>query len=412
MFESLTKYIVIFKNGNYGEYIPPEKNDEGVYVLHGYQYSKEVQTFEQDVYDFAESHPEYHHTEYSKILKDNKIDINDSSLYSKKLNSLQSNLVFIVLFSIIRAEHFCEGSIMSGLEKGYIQSCLSELKTRDEYYSPSNVKEVSIVSNFVFMMFNEYWYKDILRISEHWISYRRNNFNNGKVVSEWSYKSNKDNRLWESLTNEIISTFLRDKPWTFITDVGSFNIRVTFKNDEHWDLELSSNFADNELNHLAILIKRMIPSEETNYPDVLDVVPLFLEDCALTRKSLEELKKEDVCVLMYAEGGAMGSPGEVCIIDINGRKFFTHGIYSDDKCDISQIEIVETYFNGLNHRSGIGAPDYADCYINGRTWKYINLGFGNHLYVRDDFWYEHGDRIANVEASQRYVNWKRLIKEQ
>ncbi len=412
MFEPLTKYLEVLKPNNFGRFIPPEKNDEGVYVLHGYQYSKDVQMFEKEVYDFAESHPEFHHTEYSQILEKNNIDLGDPLLYTKKLSDFELNIVFIILFSIIRGEHFCEGSIMNGLEKGFIQKCLEEIKKRDEYYNSNNIKEVSIVSKYVFMLFNDYWYKDLLRISPHWISYRRNKFQTDDLVTEWSYKASKENRLWDSLTNEILSSFNRDEPWTFMTDVGTFNMRVTFKNNEHWDLELSSNFADNGLTSLAMIIKKMIPSEETDYPDVLDAIPLFLYEHPLTKKELSNLKKEDICALMYAEGGAMGSPGEVCIIDIDGNKYFSSGIYSDVESEVSQIEVIETYFDGLEHSSGIGAPDYKDCFINNKRWKYINLGFGNHLYLRNDFWYEHGDRIVSVDAGQRYVNWKRLIKEQ
>ena len=341
MFESLTKYLGILKPNNYGRFIPPEKNDDGVYVLRGYQYSKDVQMFEEAVYDFAESHPEFHHTEYSQILENNSIDIGDPLLYSKKLSDFELNIVFIILFSIIRSEHFCEGSIMSGLEKGFIQSCLKEIKKRDEYYDSTNIKEISIASKYVFMMFNDYWYKDLLRISQHWISYKRNSFQTNDLVSEWSYKTSKENRIWESLTNEIISAFKRGEPGIFMTDVGTFNIRVTFKNNEHWDLELSSNFAVNGLKQLAIIIKKMIPIEETVYPDVLDVIPLFLSEHPLTKKELSNLKKEDICALMYAEGGAMGSPGEVCIIDVNSNKFFSGGIYCDEETDLSQIEVIE-----------------------------------------------------------------------
>lgn len=411
MFEQLTKYLDVLKPGNYGTFIEPTKDEKGTLVLHGFQYSKDVTKFEEEVYKFAEQNPQFQHTHYLEILKEHNIDANDSSIYLDEFKGCDTNLVFLILFSIIRSEHFCEGSIMNGLEKGNIQRCLEELKKRDYPYDASNVKEISIVSKFVFMMYNGYWYKDLLRLSEHWVSYKRNSFSKNKVVAEWSYKTKRTNRIWESITKEAIDVFQRDKPWMFMTDVGSFNIRVTFKNNEHWDLELSSNFAANELERLARMIKQMIPSEETDYPDVLDVIPLFLDEYPLTRKNLEELKKEDICALMYAEGGAMGCPGEVCIIDVNGRKYFNHGIYSDEECDISQIEVIDTYFEGFEHIDGIGAPDYKDCSINGESWKYINLGFGNHLFVRRDFWFEHGDRITNVDIGKRYTNWKRLIKE-
>lgn len=289
---------------------------------------------------------------------------------------------------------------------------METLKNRNDYYNASNVKEVSIVSHYIFMMSNDYWYKDLLRISKNRISYRRNSFRSGDIRSEWSYKTTTDNRLWDSLTSEIISTFDGEKPFIQITDSGSFNLRVTFKNDEHWDLDLSVNFSFNKLSDLALLIKRMIPSDETEYPDVLDVIPLFLYEQDLTKENLKDVKKQDFCALMYAEGGAMGLPGEVCIIDTHQNKLFNNGICSDKEYDISQIEVLETYFDGFKHIDGYLAPDFATYQLNEKSWKYINLGYGNHLYLRNDFWYEHGDRIMSVDASERYVKWKKLIKEQ
>lgn len=53
MFESLTRYLEILKEVDYDEFIPPEKDENGVYVLHGFQYSKDVDMLEQDVYSFA-----------------------------------------------------------------------------------------------------------------------------------------------------------------------------------------------------------------------------------------------------------------------------------------------------------------------------------------------------------------------
>ena len=105
MFESLTKYVNILKSNNYGDYIEPEKDEKGVYIIHGVQYSRDVQKFIEEVYDFANTHPEFHHNQYSKILEDNCINIDDPFLYSENIKELESNIIFIILFSIIRKEH-------------------------------------------------------------------------------------------------------------------------------------------------------------------------------------------------------------------------------------------------------------------------------------------------------------------
>lgn len=285
---------------------------------------------------------------------------------------------------------------------------MKELKNRDYLNNINNIKEISIASSFVFMRFNKYWYTDLLRISEHWVSYRRNNFMTKEVVAEWSYKTSKTNIFWESLTQGVIKVFQIDDSWMFKTDAGVFAIRITFKNNEHLDLELFSNFADNKLEELAQLIKQTIPLEETDYPDVLDTIPLFLYEHPLTKESLESLEKKDICALMYAESGAMGSPGEICVIDSNGRKYFDRGIFSDGKCDVYLEEITSAFFDGFKHIKFKNMQNY---FINEQTWIYIDLGFGNHLFLRKDFWLEHGNRIADVNAARRYENWKKLIKE-
>lgn len=135
MFENLTRYLDILNDGDYGEFIPPGKDDNGVYVLHGFQYSKDVDMLEKDVYSFAEKHPKFNHTKYSEILEENGIDLQDPSLFKNKLYNLDPKVVFIVLFSLIRAEHFCEGAIMSSLKEGKIQECLKVLRDSDNIHS-------------------------------------------------------------------------------------------------------------------------------------------------------------------------------------------------------------------------------------------------------------------------------------
>ena len=140
MFESLTRYLEILKDRDYGEFIPCEKDENGVYVLRGFQYSKNVNMLEQDIYSFAEKHPKFNHTKYFKILEENNIDLQDPSLFKNKIQNLDPKIVFVVLFSLIRAEHFCEGAIMSSLKEGKIQECLKALMDFDNVHSQGNVK--------------------------------------------------------------------------------------------------------------------------------------------------------------------------------------------------------------------------------------------------------------------------------
>lgn len=274
-----------------------------------------------------------------------------------------------------------------------------------------NIKEISIVSSFVFQVYDDYWYKDLLRISEKWISYKRTNFTTNKVTNEWSYQTNNKTYIenWDSLKKCIIKEFESQHDLIQRTDCGELNIRVTLINNDHLDLKMSGGLEENGLGDLSFLIKRLIPVEEIVYPDFLDIIPLFLQKISMTRESLKDLNKQDICALMYAEGGAMGSAGETCIIDIYGNEYVDKGLY-DETCDITQIEIIETFFDGFKHIDGFASPAFNICRINDSNWIYINLGYGNHLYLRHDFWHEHGLRIMATDAPERYGKWKRLIK--
>ena len=48
--------------------------------------------------------------------------------------------------------------------------------------------------------------------------------------------------------------------------------------------------------------------------------------------------------------------------------------------------------------------------INDQIWYYIRLGMGNHLYLREDFYYEYGIKILDSDLTKRYINWGILTK--
>ena len=106
-------------------------------------------------------------------LKENGIDLNNPLLFKNNLQEYDSRVVFNILLAIIQKEQFCEGEMMCALTEGKIQECSKVLREFDKKYNSETIKEISISSNFVFMKLNDYWYKDLLRISEHWVSYKR-----------------------------------------------------------------------------------------------------------------------------------------------------------------------------------------------------------------------------------------------
>ena len=85
---------------------------------------------------------------------------------------------------------------------------------------------------------------------------------------------------------------------------------------------------------------------------------------------------ENVRFFSLAEGGAMGAPGEVIVI--NAKKEIYVMNYIHDNVSIAEIEhyfpaLADSHFGlfGLDSTVPFG-------------WKYVNLGFGNHLIVADE----------------------------
>ena len=283
----------------------------------------------------------------------------------------------------------------------------------NNYQDCKNVKEISFVSTFTTTQNSDYSYKDLLRISKNWVSYRRNSLDTGNVQLEWSFKNSKVDHHWDYLVCDLIEIFANETIPVLPEESILVNLRINFKNNTHWDLPITPDFASKypeDYSLIIQLIKRFIPNEIYDYPDVLNKLPLLFKEKSLTKANIKNIKKEDICVLMYAEGGAMGAPGEVCIIDKYGTKLVNQGMF-DTESDVSQIEAIEMLFDGFEHVHGFMAPEFKACQINGGSWMYINLGAGNHLYLREDFWDEHGNRILDTSSVERYSKWKALIRE-
>ena len=265
--------------------------------------------------------------------------------------------------------------------------------------SIENIKEISLVTDHVFYGYDENAYTDLLRISKGWISYKRTNFHTKKEVCNWSYKTNSEEYKdkYNRLVNKVIDVFKDDSRSIIrMTDCGSFNLRVTFKDDSHINLDI-----------LASYIREIIPNKEI-HPDFID--EQFYRD-NLTKTVLSEIDKERIVALMYAEGGAMGNPGEIEIVDEENIVYSNDSYYSG--VDIPKEEMVTQFevtdlFEGFEHVDGFASGFMRVVKLNNRPWLYLNLGAGNHLYVREDFFFRYGNEIFNVRKPEMYGNWGRL----
>ena len=67
---------------------------------------------------------------------------------------------------------------------------MKELKIKNITYE--NVQEISLVTKYIFMLYDANAYTDLLRVSKGWISYKRTNWHTKKEICSWSYKSSSD----------------------------------------------------------------------------------------------------------------------------------------------------------------------------------------------------------------------------
>ncbi|NMB38673.1 MAG: hypothetical protein GX994_03755 [Firmicutes bacterium] len=121
--ESLLKYNESFKDADFGDYIDLWK-DETTGVLHvgGMRYSDLVDSFLRDLYSLINSNRHLHLTDYQQIIEENGAQFDD-----KDLSSLNAQYILALIVRVVRADRFCEGTLLDNLESGYIQMLLERL---------------------------------------------------------------------------------------------------------------------------------------------------------------------------------------------------------------------------------------------------------------------------------------------
>lgn len=121
----------------------------------------------------------------------------------------------------------------------------------------------------------------------------------------------------------------------------------------------------------------------------------WFEFLNITSKNYKIINYDEILFLSFAEGGAQGTPGEVNIITGKSSKikaYSTNYLLGKIKFD----EIIELFpplkENVFRHVL--------------KGWKYINLGSGNHLLIRDELYDE-----FFVEVGKLAVRKNRAINE-
>ena len=126
------------------------------------------------------------------------------------------------------------------------------------------------------------------------------------------------------------------------------------------------------------------------------------EIISLTKENYTQHLPITPVAFSVAEGGAMGSPGQVIIIDekLNVYDFWLHEMEKGCAREIIPT-LYECHWGGWNN------------IIPAFGWNYVDLGFGNHLMVIDSI-YEKFSEIANGRCKSKgelYQQWISIVKE-
>lgn len=109
----------------------------------------------------------------------------------------------------------------------------------------------------------------------------------------------------------------------------------------------------------------------------------------------------DAVAVSCAEGGAMGSPGEVEIVTRDGKWYKTN--YAFGTISVTNLFHVVPMLKRHNVEQ-IGEDAYKD------NWRPYDLGAGNHLFIKTDIVEKFNILISDVTSpSQLYRRWPHSV---
>jgi len=120
----------------------------------------------------------------------------------------------------------------------------------------------------------------------------------------------------------------------------------------------------------------------------------------------EVISYEDIVFFSLAEGGAMGCPGEVLIATKNddGVKWYCLNTMTENNDDLCAVFPPLKTFNCGIFGMASGIQD---------GWNHVDLGMGNHLLVRDDYYTQFAYEEEQLHAKHRgevYASWRGIAQ--
>lgn len=123
----------------------------------------------------------------------------------------------------------------------------------------------------------------------------------------------------------------------------------------------------------------------------------------IMKPDIDAIRPDDILFFLFAEGGAMGSPGSIEFL-VNADTgiirnisyylpFLPNHITNDD--------IVRLFPPMENIRLEM----FGGCTGLTETWRYVSLGAGNHLFVRTEYYDAFSQHMKGKSPAEIYGCW-------
>lgn len=124
----ITKYIELFESDSIGIWDSGKKTSN-TFEVPDVSYSKTVNNFVQDFYEFTDKDNEIDLSDYRSILKENDCISDLTKVNETIINSLDLECLLALIMYYIRTERFSSGTLYAVLEDGTIKNILKRIKS-------------------------------------------------------------------------------------------------------------------------------------------------------------------------------------------------------------------------------------------------------------------------------------------
>ncbi|MBR2742366.1 MAG: macro domain-containing protein [Clostridia bacterium] len=121
---------------------------------------------------------------------------------------------------------------------------------------------------------------------------------------------------------------------------------------------------------------------------------------SMTVEEYDSVDPKELSAFSLAEGGAMGVPNQVILA--RKKDEYLEFIYTWG--DRDKLGAMFPWLDKFQWFPG----EEKNC---GRSWKHIDLGAGNHLFVRTALYKKIGERLMAVRPPVRYKTWREIVAE-